>query len=81
MVGRPEHYSIIPDLLFKKNEHVQAAAEADARRVFNNDPRVKLLSLEIIQPNDRKIIVIAKLRFEQFNMDDYFTVTLGDVRS
>jgi len=78
-VGRPLHYSIIPNLLFQKDDRTKMLAKLDAERIFRSDPRVSLLELDI-QQSDHRVFVIAKLRFEQFNMDDYFIVTLGDNR-
>jgi len=79
MVGRPSHYCLVEDLLFKKDDTGMELVRQEAERVFRSDPRVSVLEISV-DMRGQMIVLIAKLLFKEFNMEDYFVQTFGGTR-
>lgn len=69
-VFMPNFGTRIPSLAFEPNdEKTQAIIREDLTAVFNYDPRVKLLSLNIQSfPNNNAIVAIANLLYIEFDV-------------
>lgn len=78
--GRPSFGSIIWDLLFDlSDDRTEAAVIADAQRIIDEDPRVELLELvPTIDLDAHSIRLETKLRYVEFNMDDWFGFTFQE---
>lgn len=66
----------IPMLAFEPNdEATRAVIESDLREVFNYDPRVKLLALEVVSLADNNaILALADLLYIEFNVRDVLRI-------
>ena len=73
-VARPGFGSIIHDLLFDlADDRTESLVLADANRIFDSDPRVVPIQVDVELSRDTGTIKLnAKLRFVEFNMDDNF---------
>lgn len=62
----------IPVLAFEPNdEATRAIVETDLTEVFNYDPRVKLLALNVMNlPDNNAIIALADVLYVEFNVKD-----------
>jgi phage baseplate assembly protein W len=62
----------IPMLAFEPNdEETRKVVESDLTEVFNYDPRVKLIALEVLcLPDNNAIIALADLLYVEFNVRD-----------
>ena len=78
-VARPGFGSIIHDLLFDlSDDRTEGLVLADANRIFDSDPRVIPLSVEArVSKDTGKVVLRAKLRFVEFNMDDNFSAVFS----
>lgn len=79
-LGRPEFGSIIWDLLFDLgDERTESLVVADARRIIDNDPRVRLLELVPSVNLERgEIQLEIKLQYLEFDMEDWFRVAFRE---
>lgn len=79
-VGRPSFGSIIWDLLFDLSDaRTESVVISDAQRIIDEDPRVELLELvPTVDLNEHSIRLDIKLRYIEFNMDDWFTFTFRE---
>lgn len=75
--GRPEFGSIIHELIFDLlDTRTESLIYADARRIFNSDPRVEVQSLKVeVSPDQGEVKLEAILNFKEFNMDEKFIHT------
>lgn len=71
-VMMPNFGTRIPVLAFEPNDEVtRGIVETDLREVFNYDPRVKLLGLEIlVMPDNNALVALADLLYVEFNVRD-----------
>ena len=71
-VHMPSFGTRIPLMAFEPNdEHTRAIIEQDLRTVFEYDPRVKLLSLSVLNlPDKNAIIAMADLLYLELNIKD-----------
>jgi phage baseplate assembly protein W len=78
-VMMPEYGTRIPVLTFEPNDNVTVGIiETDLTAVFNSDPRVKLLSLNISQlPNNNAIIAIANLLYVELQVTGYLNIEIA----
>jgi phage baseplate assembly protein W len=62
----------IPTIVFEPNdEQTVKIIEDDLREVFNYDPRVRLVSLNVLSlPDNNAIIALAELFYVEFNVTD-----------
>lgn len=62
----------IPSLAFEPNDaQTIKIIEDDLREVFNYDPRVRLVSLNVLGlPDNNAIIALAELFYVEFNVTD-----------
>src|SRR5882672_7267678 len=69
-VHMPAWGTRIPEMVFEINDtNAQAVIDADLRTVFNQDPRVELLGLDVLPAEDiNALVAIAKLRYLEFNV-------------
>lgn len=69
-VMMPSFGTRIPLLVFELNDpESQNVMREDLTTVFNNDPRVKLLALDVLPAIDKNALVaIAKLNYIEFNV-------------
>ncbi len=79
MLGRPNHYCLIEELLFEKEDRGMQLVRQEAERVFRADPRVGVLEISI-DMRGQMIVLIAKLLFKEYDMEDYFIHTFGGTR-
>lgn len=68
----PNFGTRIPTLCFEQNDAItRKIVEDDLKTVFDYDPRVKLLSLNVSSlPNNNAIIALADLLYIEFNVTD-----------
>ena len=66
----------IPTLTFEPNdEQTRAIVEQDLRDVFEYDPRVRLMDLQVISlPDNNAIIALADLLYLEFNVRDVLRI-------
>jgi hypothetical protein len=66
----------IPMLAFEPNdEETRLTVETDLKTVFDYDPRVKLISLNVMcLPDNNAIIAIAELFYVEFNVRDVLRI-------
>ncbi len=66
----------IPVLAFEPNdEKTRAIIEKDLTEVFEYDPRVRLISLEVLtMPDNNAIIALADLFYVEFNVRDVLKI-------
>jgi hypothetical protein len=71
-VMMPDFGTRIPLLAFEPNDATTLAiVDEDLREVFNYDPRVRLLALEVLSfPDNNAIIAMADLLYIQFEVRD-----------
>ena len=74
----PNFGTRIPLLAFEPNdEQTRAIIEQDLTAVFNYDPRVTLLSLNILTlPDNNAILALADLFYVQFNVTDVLQIDI-----
>lgn len=77
-VMMPSFGTRIPDLPFEPlDENTLGVIREDLSQVFNFDPRVNLLSLEIIPDYDRSTVVAsARLLYVELNMIDNLNLNI-----
>jgi phage baseplate assembly protein W len=75
-VMMPNFGTRIPTMAFEPNDEATVAIiEQDLTEVFNYDPRVKLLSLDVASlPNNNAIIAIANLLYVEFQVTDVLNI-------
>jgi phage baseplate assembly protein W len=66
----------IPTLVFEPNdEETRAIVEEDLRMVFEYDPRVRLMDLQVLNLTDNNaIIALADLLYLEFNVRDVLKI-------
>jgi phage baseplate assembly protein W len=71
-VHMPGFGTRIPSLVFEQlDQETCDIVEEDLLKVFNYDPRVEILSLQVYPvPNHNLIVAIAELKFIELNMID-----------
>lgn len=71
-VMMPSFGTRIPAIVFEPNdENTRLIVEEDLTEVFNYDPRVKLISLNVMSlPDNNAIVAIADLLYVEFNVRD-----------
>lgn len=71
-VMMPNFGTRIPMLAFEPNDvNTRAIIETDLKEVFNYDPRVKLIALNVMTlPDNNAIIALADLLYVEFNVQD-----------
>ena len=71
-VQMPSFGTRIPMLTFEQNDEItRAIIEEDLKMVFDYDPRVKLISLNVINlPDNNAIVALADLFYLEFNVTD-----------
>ena len=77
-VNMPEFGTRIPLLVFELNDKVTMdVIREDLTTVFNNDPRVDVLSLAIIpSPEEYALVAVAKLFYKEFNVTKDLRITI-----
>jgi phage baseplate assembly protein W len=77
-VMMPDFGTRIPMLAFEPNDdNTRAIIDEDLRAVFNYDPRVQLLSLNIMSlPSNNAIIAIAELLYIEFNVTQVLNIEI-----
>lgn len=77
-VMMPDFGTRIPLLVFEQNdEATKTIIETDLREVFNYDPRVKLIDLQILTLNDNNaILALADLLYVEFNVRDVLRIEM-----
>lgn len=75
-VMMPNFGTRIPLLVFEQNDdQTRAIVETDLREVFEYDPRVKLIDLQILSLNDNNaVIALADLLYLEFNIRDVLRI-------
>lgn len=75
-VNMPGFGTRIPLLTFEPNdESTRRVIEDDLRRVFEYDPRVKLLSLQVLSlPDNNAILAVADLLYVEFNVNEVLRI-------
>ena len=75
-VMMPDFGTRIPVLAFEPNdEHTRKIIEDDLTEVFNYDPRVKLITLQVITlPDNNAIVALADLLYVEFNVRDVLKI-------
>ena len=78
-VMMPNFGTRIPIITFEPNdEYTRNIIEEDLRTVFNFDPRVKLISLNVMSlPDNNAIIAVADLLYIEFNVRDELRITVN----
>ena len=78
-VMMPNFGTRIPIITFEPNdEFTKNIIEEDLKTVFNNDPRVKLISLNVMSlPDNNAIIAVADLLYVEFNVRDELRIEVG----
>lgn len=76
-VGRQEFYSLIPTMIFKKDDISQQLARMEVERVLRADPRVTVRSLDV-RHSEHSVEVRALLYYIEYDMEDAFYVAFGD---
>ena len=79
-VGRPNHGSIIHDLLFDLNDpRTESLVQADITRIINSDPRVEPLEITVTSDLDNYTITAEiTIQIIEYDMADSFSVTFGE---
>lgn len=72
----PNFGTRIPILTFEPNdEETRKVIEDDLTEVFNYDPRVKLISLNVLTlPDNNAILALADLLYVEFNVTDVLRI-------
>lgn len=75
----PDFGTRIPVLTFEPNDnYTKAVIEEDLRAVFEYDPRVKLISLNVISlPDNNAILAMADLLYVEFNVTDVLNIEVA----
>lgn len=75
-VEMPNFGTRIPVLTFEPNdENTRRVIEEDLTAVFDYDPRVKLISLNVLSlPDNNAIIALADLLYIEFNVTDVLRI-------
>lgn len=78
-VMMPNFGTRIPVLAFEPNdEQTRQIVEDDLRSVFEYDPRVKLLSLNVMSmPDNNAILALADLLYIEFNVTDVLRIEVA----
>jgi len=71
-VMMPNFGTRIPVLAFEQNDEItRAIVEKDLKEVFDYDPRVRLLNLQVVNvPDNNSIVAIANLLYLEFDVED-----------
>lgn len=66
----------IPTLAFEPNDkEVKSIIEEDLKKVFEYDPRVQLISLEVYNlPDNNAMLALADLLYVEFNVRDVLRI-------
>lgn len=77
-VMMPAFGTRIPMLTFEQNdETTRSIIEADLKMVFDYDPRVKLLKLNVVTlPDNNAIVAFADLLYLEFNVTDTLKIEI-----
>lgn len=69
----------VPDMTFEPNDPVTIGIiDEDLRRVFDYDPRVELLALDIYStPNSNAIYAIANVKYIEFNITENLNIEVA----
>lgn len=75
----PNFGTRIPVLTFEPNDnYTKSVIEEDLREVFEYDPRVKLISLNVISlPDNNAILAMADLLYVEFNVTDVLNIEVA----
>lgn len=75
-VMMPSFGTRIPTIAFEPNdETTRAVIEKDLMEVFNYDPRVKVISLNVVSlPDNNTILALADLLYIEFNVKDVLRI-------
>jgi phage baseplate assembly protein W len=75
-VMMPNFGTRIPTLTFEPNdEFTKRIIEEDLTEVFNYDPRVKLIGLNVLSlPDNNSILALADLLYVEFNVRDTLNI-------
>lgn len=75
----PDFGTRIPILTFEPNDtYTKSVIEEDLRAVFAYDPRVKLLSLNVMSlPDNNAILAMADLLYVEFNVTDVLNIEVA----
>lgn len=78
-VMMPNFGTRIPVITFEPNdERTRQIVEDDLRSVFEYDPRVKLLSLNVMSmPDNNAILALADLLYIEFNVTDVLRIEVA----
>lgn len=78
-VHMPSFGTRIPSLVFEPDDVlVLNVIEEDLRTVFNYDPRVELLELQVLPlPDNNAIVALAVLKYVELNMIDEFKIQIS----
>lgn len=78
-VMMPNFGTRIPTLAFEPNdEFTRKIIEEDLTEVFNYDPRVRLLTLNVMTlPDNNTILAVADLLFIEFNVRDELKIEVA----
>ena len=78
-VMMPDFGTRIPILTFEPNDtYTKSVIEEDLRAVFAYDPRVKLLSLNVMSlPDNNAILAMADLLYVEFNVTDVLNIEVA----
>lgn len=80
-VGRPSFGSIIYDLLHElMDNRTESLVQADVERVLAEDPRVETIEVVVnLSPDTHEIFVDTNVRFVEFNMEEWFQFSFGQI--
>ena len=75
-VMMPSFGTRIPTMTFEQNdETTRSIIEEDLKMVFNYDPRVRLINLNVLtMPDNNAIIALADLLYVEFNVRDVLRI-------
>ena len=75
-VMMPNFGTRIPMMAFEPNDEVtRKIIETDLTEVFNYDPRVRLINLNVLTlPSNNAIIALADLLYVEFNVQDVLNI-------
>lgn len=74
----PNYGTRIPILTFEPNDaNTMAVVQQDITNVINNDPRVILLNLSVLQlPDSYAILAVAQIKYIEFNVTKDLNITV-----
>jgi phage baseplate assembly protein W len=72
----PNYGTRIPMMVFEPNDdNTRQIIETDLTEVFNYDPRVSVISLQVLSlPNNNAILAMADLLYVEFNVRDVLNI-------